>query len=118
MRLFKTSTYTVTRFTRKILQAGGKFSDGTTSTFDIEANKQPLSGRQLKILPEGNTADDALSLYTKTKLNTSSQFSKEQADEIDVNGLTYKCFDVAEWDTYSLIPDHYECMFIRKDQAS
>jgi hypothetical protein len=62
------------------------------------------------------TANDARVVFTETKLQTSSQFTKIQADETTIDSLIYECFEVEDWNQYSLSTDHFRCIFVRKDE--
>ena len=118
IKLLRTSTLTITRFdAQPELLESGKYSGVTTSTFDIQCSLQPFKGIAQKVLPDGYKADDARLVYTQTKLNTTSQFTKVQADETQIDGLTYECFLVEDWNQFNLSTDHYRCIFVRKDQA-
>ena len=119
LTLLKTSTLTVTRYTagRELLESG-RFAPAATSTpIVIECSIQPFAGIKQVILPSGMTANDARVVFTTTELQTSSQFTKIQADETTIDSLVYECFEVQDWNQYSMVPDHYMCIFVRKDQS-
>lgn len=99
---FKTGTYTVTRYATGSYTAG-RWAPGAPSTLNIDACIQPLTGRDLKILPEGRRADETLVLYTKTLLRVPSQGGG--ADQVSISGVMYEVIHVETWS--SAIADTY-----------
>ena len=90
----KNGTYTVTRSTPGAVTNGRK-SASSSSTFTIEASEQPLSGRDLRALPEGERTDDKIKLYTETELRTRT--GTHEADTIVIGSYTYKVITVQTW---------------------
>ncbi len=64
---FPTGTYTVTRTERGEL-VKGRYTAGDTSTLEIVANLQDVTGAQLRDLPEGVRTEDVRVLFTTTEL--------------------------------------------------
>jgi hypothetical protein len=116
MRLMKASTLTVTQYAANAVDIDGDFVVGSSSTIDIECSIQPITKVEQMVLPEGYTSNDAELIYTDTKLRTSSQFTKEPADTTVIDSLVYECFTVEDWTKNTLIPFHFKCLFIRRDQ--
>lgn len=118
LSLLHTSKLVISRYTegRELLESGEFASSQNVTSQDIFCSIQPFSGISQKMLPEGHTSEDARLVYTNTKLQTTSQFTKIQADETQIDGLTYECFLVEDWNQFGLIPDHYRCIFVRKDE--
>lgn len=87
-------TYTVTRY-----GAGsyveGEHTEGTASTFDIKASVQPMSGRELMKLPEGERTQDNLVVLTASELRTRE--GTAQADRLSIDGATYEVLGVEDW---------------------
>lgn len=85
--------------------------------FNIKCSVQPFRNGEEKInLPEGVESSDAINVFTKTELRTDDDELNQEADETTYRGFTYECFNVEHWVGYGLIPDHYRCVFIRKDK--
>lgn len=86
-----TGTYTVTR-----LAAGtrtlGKVTAGAPSTFEIVASVQPPSGRLLRVLAEGQLADDMRVVYTATELRIK--------DRITLAGERFDVSRVEPWEAF------------------
>lgn len=85
-------TVTVTR-TAAPSRALGRATAGATSTIaGVVASVQPVSGRDLKTLPEGRHADDCRVLYTATPLLVT--------DQVPLQGEAYEVFRVRRWDAF------------------
>lgn len=50
----------------------GRYVPGPTSSFRIHAGVEPISGRELRDLPEGRRGDEILMLYTEARLVAAS----------------------------------------------
>jgi hypothetical protein len=87
MAILGATTHTVTR------SATGLYVDGdytrTTTTLDISASVQPLTGVDLQRLPEAERTAGRYKLYTETELLTSRELSGEllAADTVPFDGL-------------------------------
>lgn len=119
--LLQNSTLTISRDEGAgSYDASGRWVPDPRASFDIQCNIQPfkMSNAQ-EILPEGKKSGDALVVYTKTDLQTVSQFDKELADTTTIDGLTYYAFAVENWSRQgTLQPQHYKVIFVRKDKAT
>ena len=90
------------------------------SPSDVEAigNLQPFrSGAGQTVLPDGLTQNDALVYFTETPLQSSSQFTKVNADYVEVDGLEFEVFFVENWTRASMNLDHYKATLIRRDKS-
>jgi hypothetical protein len=107
---FQTGTYTVTR-TPAGSYVNGRYTPGTPATFTITAVVEPSSGREIKVLPEGQFAEDVKVLYTATELFTMSPTSVP--DTIAIGGDNYS---VAKIDGPWIMPDstHYRVYVARQ----
>lgn len=96
----------------------GEWVPATPTQFTAQGNLQPFrQGKEQTILPEGKTAGDAFIFYTKTQLKTTSQFTDTLADETVIDGLAYYVLAVEDWSKQgTLLPQHYKCILLRKDQ--
>lgn len=118
----RTSVLTITRAaTDGYINGQGRWVDGTPiAPFDIDCNIQPFSqGDSQIILPEGKKSSGAQTVRTDTLLQTVLQVgTKTPADETTIDGLLYEAFDFLNWSRYGLSADHYEVVFVRKDQPT
>lgn len=64
-----TGTYTITRTTPGTYDTHGKLIPGTTTTIPgVVAIVQPVSGRQLRDVPEGQRSNEMMMICTETEL--------------------------------------------------
>jgi hypothetical protein len=98
---FQTGTYVVTR-TALGTTVNGQYVPGGTSTINVDASVQPVSGRALRDLPEGMRAEDVKVVYTATELFTVR--ATGTPDIITIAGDRYR---VTKVEAFSVISDHY-----------
>ena len=67
-----TGTYTVTRSTpaNPVYDAHGRANAPTKTTFTITGSLQPLTGRDLLVMPEAQRAEETRWLYSDTEIRT------------------------------------------------
>lgn len=107
---FSTGTYTVTR-TPTGSYTLGRYTPGTPTTFTITASVQPFGGREIKVLPEGQFAEDVRVLFTATELFTMSP--ADVPDTISIGSENYSVFKIeGPW----IMPDstHYRVFVARQ----
>lgn len=110
---FITGTYTVTRAAQETYDAAGNKVDGSETTFNIDAAIQPVTGRDLAQLPEGQRADETRLVLTKTELRT--RLPGNAPDVITVGGETWTVFRVQRWDFEG--STHYQAWITRDVQT-
>lgn len=103
---FKTGTYTVTR-TVAGTPVLGVYAPGSTSTFPIDASIQPMSGREMLVLPVERRGQDVRKLWTKTAELYIVRPGFE-ADTLVVSGEVFEVFNVKTW------PHHWACQIARQ----
>ena len=91
---FITGTYTVTRRAPET-RVKGRAVAGATSTLLVEASEQPLSGRDLQVLPEGQRADETRKLYSRTTLRARTPASA--GDLVEIDGESWEVFNTQVW---------------------
>jgi hypothetical protein len=64
-----TGTYTVTR-TAAGASTNGRYTPGAETTFPIVAGIEPVTGRELRDMPEGQRGDEVIMIFTTTRLRT------------------------------------------------
>lgn len=88
----------------------GKWVEGDTSTFTIQASVQPLRGDEIQLLPEGRRNSQAVRIYTDTllynKTNESTNPDIVTAFETDFEVLT-----VEPWQ--SNVINHFKCLAVK-----
>lgn len=107
---FRTATsYTVTRAGAGTYTAG-RYVAASPSTFTITASVQPVTGRELLALPEGQRAEDLRVLYTATALRTRD--ANGAADSIAIGGENYTVIRVETWS--GVTAGHYRVTVARQ----
>lgn len=102
---FTSGTYTVTR-TAAGAYTGGIYAAGAASTFNIDADVFPVTGRELQALAEGQHGAELRQIFTLTELKTRSPTT--EPDTVSIGGETWEVFRV---DAY---PSFYRAVVARK----
>ena len=89
---------TVTRYAAGSY-SNGNYVNGATSTFSIIMSVQPINGRELIYLPEGQRTRQFLTGYTETLLQTANQEAGTKADVVAYNGRNYEVQRVEYWES-------------------
>ena len=114
---FGTGTYQVTRPAIGTWVDGHYVNEGAPSTFPIDASVQPMSGRDLRDLPEGMHAEDVRRLWTRTELRTastqigaSSSNASSEPDVVSIDGEDYR---VVRVEHFAILDDFYRVLVAR-----
>lgn len=102
-----TGTYTVTRRAPDT-RVQGRTVEGSESTFSIVASVQPVSGRELRDLPEGERGDETIVIYTVTEVRSGAN-----PDEIEVDGSRFVIVKCERWKSFGA--QHFRAYAARKD---
>lgn len=106
--------YTVRRFKPQEEVPGGyvtsQYEDVVTSL-----NVQPLSGRELMALPEGERSTKRLKAYGDLQLITSDQDNGILGDWLFYRGSWYRCVSAAIWD-HTLLA-HCQSEFVKVPES-
>ncbi len=97
LALLGTGTYMVTRPLAPTLTQGRVVPGAAQTPFATSGSMQPLSGRDLQRLPEGDRATEQLWYYTKATLLTSDVATGRVADLVNVGGVSYEVQTVEDW---------------------
>ncbi len=90
----------------------------------IDCNIQPYKkGNTSLLLEDGFRSSDAKIVFSKQQLILADKKDDTLADEMIIDGDLYYLADMMDWTgqtlrTVSLIPEHYEGLFIRRDEVS
>lgn len=90
----QTGTYTVTRRAAGAY-VDGRYQPGATSTVEIVASVQPVTGRTLQDLPEGQRGEETRVVYTETEIR--SHGPGIEPDRITLDGETWICIRSERW---------------------
>lgn len=106
---FATGTYTLVR-TAVGSHVRGRYASGaSTLAQTITACIQPLSGRDLKVLAEGQRADETRVIYTETELRT--RHPSDNPDRVVIDGEAWEVFRVERWEGFGTT--HYRALVSR-----
>lgn len=107
-------TLTGTRFASGFHNSNGRYEEGINIPISFEANHQPVSGRELLLVPEAERVKDVRKIYTSFTLRTARVPNRTLADEVVIDNLLYQVFQV---ETYNMgVLNHTKAIVIRKDQ--
>lgn len=76
----------------------GRVTPSEPTTYSLNANVQPLSGRELLRLPEGLRSRETLAMWTDGDLRTADESAGVLADRVAVNGRVYEIELVEDWE--------------------
>jgi hypothetical protein len=105
-------TLTVKRKASGSYNAAGFFEvTGADSTFEIQASIQPISGSDMKLLPENRREEEITKLYTDTKLNGIIKGSGLNPDFVVIDGVDHEVIRTFNW--RNNVINHYK-VFVAK----
>ena len=105
-------TYTVTRaLAGSRVGNFGRYTVGSSSTFEIVASIQPATGRQLRDLPQGQRGDETIAIYTVTELRTRHPDPANEPDVVTYRGEPWTITQVKTWESFG--ETHYEALAVR-----
>jgi hypothetical protein len=100
--------YTVTRTGASTTDGHGRRVPGAESTFQITASIQPVSGRELRALPEAYHTDEVAIVYTTTEL-----LGEPRPDSVAYKGNAWNVIGIPEkWEAFGGI--HYRAYIARQ----
>ncbi len=102
--IFETASYTVTR-PGAGSHVNGEWVPGSTSDFSIDASIQPLSARELLVLPEGRRESEIRLVLTTTEVRNK--------DTVAIGSETWEFFNAEEWSAFGDI--WYEAFIAKQD---
>lgn len=76
----------------------GTVLSGNPITFQAEMSIQPVTGRNLKLLPEGQYAEESRVIFTETELRTRTH--SNDPDLVEIDGESWKVFNVQKWPSF------------------
>lgn len=76
----------------------GVYQPGATTTFAAIMSVQPLTGKELLLLPEGQRTRLHVKGYTRTELKTADQAESKKADRVSYADTEFEVQNVESWD--------------------
>ena len=107
--MFFTESIQVKRSSGGDYNARGHYVPRPEATFNLQANVQPLQGKELLILPEGERTKDSLKVLTDVQLYEVNEETGSKPDLIFWKGKAYKVHSVKN---YTQIIPHFETIAI------
>jgi hypothetical protein len=101
--------YTVTR-PGAVTFVGGLRQVAAGSTFSIYASVQPLTGRQLQMLPEAFRTAARYKLYTESQLQVAAE--GRLADRVSVDGESFEVHELGVWTNHTTGVPHYRYVLV------
>lgn len=86
----------------------------TLSEEIIYASVQPLTGREIDLVPQGRRNCDSAKLISESALNTVEVNNNSNPDIVVLNGERYEVHSVGEWQNNVL--NHYEYVITKAVQ--
>ena len=90
------STVTITRYAAGSY-VNGSYVAGATSSISATMSVQPMNGRDLLLLPEGQRTRNFLKGYSSVVVYTADQAASKKADVVTVGSKNYEVHSVQEW---------------------
>lgn len=110
------SAYTYVRAAAGSYDANGRYTSATpAAAVAFVGVVQPVTGRMLQALPEGQSADDTRVLYTIAALTTRGP--SNAPDIVNYKSETWRVIKVDEHEQLSGAP-HYVCLIARQTNSA
>lgn len=91
------SAITVVRFGGGAWDSTGRYTGQSSMATPTAAVVQPSTPKEIEKLPENERTKEAITVFTRSPLQTSDVASQGKADQILWNGRTYEVFLVEDW---------------------
>jgi len=89
----------------------GRYVEGSEALFSISASKQPPTGKEMLLMPEGRRESETYILYTDVKLNPAIQ-GGANADRVVIDGEDFEVLKCETWQND--IINHYRATVQRR----
>lgn len=89
-------TLSVTRYEAGTM-VKGRWQEGTSSQFDIEASVQPVQPEEMALVPENRRDSARYALYTDTLLRPATEEGQTNADKVTIDSVDYEVIAVGHW---------------------
>lgn len=111
---FSTGKIKVRRSSHSGRVEDGRFVGGKTSLITMDSSSQPLTGKEIRMLPEGRREIQNLNFFTDKALQTNDQINQTQADVVEYLGKCYEIHTVEDWSQMTDLP-HYKSVGVLVD---
>jgi hypothetical protein len=103
----------VFRFAAPTIVAGRVQESPKEKRIRVHGSLQPLTGKELQLLPEGMRNQGVMVLFTKTKLLTVSTSECKLPDEVRHGGV---CYEVTQVDDWGALGNYYRVLLTRRNR--
>lgn len=110
---FATSTYEVERMTSSGQYVDGFWVPGTTQRIQVTGSLQPMSMRDLELLPEGERVKQTFKIYTDTVLFTGREGGLRSPDRVCIGGEWFRVQASERWDGTDL--PYFKSLLVREN---
>lgn len=105
----------IARFGRSVTiqsSAAGSYVDGVwvqpaRTSFGITASVQPMTPKEVLLLPEGDRQKETMKLYSTYRFKVQKDGSMEQSDQVVIDGRTYMVIAVTDFAVHSSLGIRY-----------
>ena len=94
---FFSGNYTITRSKSGTFDRG-RYVPGPKETIQVKGSLQPIGGRDIKMLEEGERIRDHYTFYSDAAISVIDTTTQAEADVVTINGETYRVVSVEEWE--------------------
>jgi hypothetical protein len=95
---FATGIYAVTRQELGAYDEDGRAIEGGMTELSIRASVQPVTGQELKVLPEARHGEELRAVYTTSPLRTHGPAGA--ADRLLIDGAVWEVIRAEEWPSH------------------
>jgi len=110
---FSTGVYEVERMTSPGQYVEGVWVPGSTSKLTVRGSLQPMSMRDLQMLPEGERVKQTYKLYTDSLLFTGREGAMRSPDRVCVNQEWFRVHSTERWDGTDL--PYFKSVLVREN---
>jgi hypothetical protein len=89
----------------------GVWTEGSLTPISFDASVQPLSAKEMQMLPEGRIVSQGYRLYTDYELKTVDTGVGKNPDRVTLFGLEFEVVSVGIWQS-GILP-HYKAVAVR-----
>jgi hypothetical protein len=89
----------------------GVWTEGSLTPISFDASVQPLTPKEMQMLPEGRIVSQGYRLYTDYELKTVDTGVGKNPDRVTLFGLEFEVVSVGIWQS-GILP-HYKAVAVR-----
>lgn len=114
--------YSVTRVTSdggystSDVAGGGLYTPGTTAVVTIQGLAQPITDKELALLPEGDRQRQGFVIWTEDELKPGLESGMRRADVVTIGGEKFEVMKVQPWGG-SDVP-HFRSIVLRQEEQT